>query len=445
MDASGLMHVFSISILTEFKSSYRGLRFIEGTLRTAAVMFKEVVSLAIITGFVVNILYVPHPNSTSYTVAFILSLAAMAPFILVWKYWARARAIRAARDAHEDAVDLVFTSSAKPPVETSAPIWDLEGHANLIVIHGRALGNVQYLNWDGSGQKCWIHGADTEILSRVSGSSYSSYGSGERQNPNQPTHAVRQASVGTGCSWVRETIGVKRWRVPGHKMICKTSKQEGQDARIECKKNKRKACITVGPNRHVVPCAPGQRIAVRIHLGTLHENYVVYSRRRLIAHAHVAAGANLGTRTTSMTLAMLRGLRVQNGQCDIDLVIKDGTPPSAISSQDSFYNFEDNVFPDEEEDSTQTQWQEEVVDQRSGVAVDELNSLMLKIGISDAGEPSRTIPFKTIEALGSGVPVIDTGQDPSVKSSSRLEHLHDQDKFRARTQASSSRPFYDRV
>ena len=126
MDASGLMHVFSISILTEFKASYRGLRFIEGTLRTAAVMFKEVVSLAIIAGFVVNILYVPHPNSTSYTVAFILSLAAMAPFILVWKYWARARAIRAAREAHEDAVDLVFVSVSDAAATEERSRADLE-------------------------------------------------------------------------------------------------------------------------------------------------------------------------------------------------------------------------------------------------------------------------------------------------------------------------------
>lgn len=80
------------------------------TFREAAVMFKEVVSLAIIFGFVLNVLYVPHPNSTSYTVAFVLSLAVMAPFILGWKYWARARAIRAAMEAHEESLGLVFVS-----------------------------------------------------------------------------------------------------------------------------------------------------------------------------------------------------------------------------------------------------------------------------------------------------------------------------------------------
>lgn len=50
-------------------------------------MFKEVVSLAIIMSFIFNIIYVDHPNTTSYTVYFSLSLAAMAPFCLACHYW----------------------------------------------------------------------------------------------------------------------------------------------------------------------------------------------------------------------------------------------------------------------------------------------------------------------------------------------------------------------
>ena len=50
-------------------------------------MFKEVVSLAVIMSFIFNIIYVDHPNTTSYTVYFSLSLAAMAPFYLACHYW----------------------------------------------------------------------------------------------------------------------------------------------------------------------------------------------------------------------------------------------------------------------------------------------------------------------------------------------------------------------
>jgi hypothetical protein len=72
-------------------------------------MFKEVVvSLAIIFSFLLNILYVDHPNTISYTSGFVVSLVAMSPFILYWRYRARAGAIRAAREAHEDGVDLAF-------------------------------------------------------------------------------------------------------------------------------------------------------------------------------------------------------------------------------------------------------------------------------------------------------------------------------------------------
>ncbi|CAL3972026.1 unnamed protein product [Diplocarpon coronariae] len=50
-------------------------------------MFKEVISLAIILGFMWNILYVDHPDTKSYTLAFVGSLAALSPFVLGWMYW----------------------------------------------------------------------------------------------------------------------------------------------------------------------------------------------------------------------------------------------------------------------------------------------------------------------------------------------------------------------
>ncbi|PBP18972.1 hypothetical protein BUE80_DR010219 [Diplocarpon rosae] len=50
-------------------------------------MFKEVVSLAIILGFIWNILYIDHPDTKSYTVGFVGSLAALSPFVLGWICW----------------------------------------------------------------------------------------------------------------------------------------------------------------------------------------------------------------------------------------------------------------------------------------------------------------------------------------------------------------------
>jgi len=50
-------------------------------------MFKEVVSLAIILGFIWNILYVDHPDTRSYTIAFVGSLIVLSPFVLCWIYW----------------------------------------------------------------------------------------------------------------------------------------------------------------------------------------------------------------------------------------------------------------------------------------------------------------------------------------------------------------------
>jgi len=73
-------------------------------------MFKELVSLAIIVGFILNIFYVEHPNTTSYTIAFALSLAVLSPVALVWKYWVTSRRLRSLRDAVEDVEDELFVS-----------------------------------------------------------------------------------------------------------------------------------------------------------------------------------------------------------------------------------------------------------------------------------------------------------------------------------------------
>jgi hypothetical protein len=65
-------------------------------------MFKELVSLAIIVGFILNILYVEHPDTTSYTIAFVLSMAVFSPFALAWRYRDALRQWRAIRDAAEE-------------------------------------------------------------------------------------------------------------------------------------------------------------------------------------------------------------------------------------------------------------------------------------------------------------------------------------------------------
>lgn len=49
-------------------------------------MLKEIVfSAAIILGLILNIIYVEHPDATSYTIAFVFSLAVLSPFALWWK------------------------------------------------------------------------------------------------------------------------------------------------------------------------------------------------------------------------------------------------------------------------------------------------------------------------------------------------------------------------
>jgi hypothetical protein len=76
-------------------------------------MFKEVVSLAIILGFILNIFYVKHPNTTSYTIAFLLSMAVISPVALAWRYRASLRQLRAIRDAVEEAEEEHFVSGSE--------------------------------------------------------------------------------------------------------------------------------------------------------------------------------------------------------------------------------------------------------------------------------------------------------------------------------------------
>lgn len=105
-------------------------------------MFKELVSLAIIVGFTLNIFYVEHPNRTSYTIAFALSLAVVSPIALGWKYWVTSRRLRSLRDAVNDAEVEVFVSvseamglskdtESRADVEMSSvfiiPSWSVRG------------------------------------------------------------------------------------------------------------------------------------------------------------------------------------------------------------------------------------------------------------------------------------------------------------------------------
>jgi type III secretory pathway component EscR len=61
-------------------------------------------------GFILNIFYVEHPNTTSYTVAFLLSMAIFSPVALAWRYRASSRQLRAVRDAVEEAEEEHFVS-----------------------------------------------------------------------------------------------------------------------------------------------------------------------------------------------------------------------------------------------------------------------------------------------------------------------------------------------
>jgi hypothetical protein len=60
-------------------------------------MFKEVViSGAIILGFLINIAFVAHPDATSYTIAFVISLVTLSPFVLWWRYHTTKKELREA-------------------------------------------------------------------------------------------------------------------------------------------------------------------------------------------------------------------------------------------------------------------------------------------------------------------------------------------------------------
>jgi hypothetical protein len=90
---------------------------------TFTIMFKEIVSLAIILGFILNIIYVAHPNTTSYTIAFVLSLIALSPFLLLWRYWDVLRnRVRKLRSRHQkvDDVEAVGLMSGGPDGESCA-------------------------------------------------------------------------------------------------------------------------------------------------------------------------------------------------------------------------------------------------------------------------------------------------------------------------------------
>lgn len=51
---------------------------------TLFTMFKEVVSGAIMIGFVLNLAFVDHPDQKSYTIAFVIALVMECPFLAVW-------------------------------------------------------------------------------------------------------------------------------------------------------------------------------------------------------------------------------------------------------------------------------------------------------------------------------------------------------------------------
>jgi hypothetical protein len=76
------------------------IQYHEGVLkfRNKMQMFKQIViSFAIISSFIINIIIVPHPNTVSYTLYFVVSLVATAPFLAVfsWIKWRRERMERA--------------------------------------------------------------------------------------------------------------------------------------------------------------------------------------------------------------------------------------------------------------------------------------------------------------------------------------------------------------
>ena len=67
------------------------------------IMFKELVSLAIIAGFILNVLYVEHPDTNSYTIAFVVCMAVFSPFALAWRHRASLRQFGVNRNAAGEA------------------------------------------------------------------------------------------------------------------------------------------------------------------------------------------------------------------------------------------------------------------------------------------------------------------------------------------------------
>jgi hypothetical protein len=106
-------------------------------------MFKEIVSLAIIVGFILNILYVEHPNTTSYTIAFILSLAVISPFGLAWRYWVAPRRLRALKEAAEGGEEEVFATvseamrlSKDPQSSADVEMGLMQADQSAVVLEG---------------------------------------------------------------------------------------------------------------------------------------------------------------------------------------------------------------------------------------------------------------------------------------------------------------------
>lgn len=64
-------------------------------------MFKEVVSTAIILGWVLNFAFVDHPDRKSYTIAFVISLLFECPFLAAWRYWWVPRSLERAEESQD--------------------------------------------------------------------------------------------------------------------------------------------------------------------------------------------------------------------------------------------------------------------------------------------------------------------------------------------------------
>ncbi|KAH8595742.1 hypothetical protein B0O99DRAFT_622553 [Bisporella sp. PMI_857] len=61
-------------------------------------MYQEVVSVAVIGSFVANIIFADHPNTTTYTIYFVVSLAAVTLLATLWTYLYRRRSSRKFQD-----------------------------------------------------------------------------------------------------------------------------------------------------------------------------------------------------------------------------------------------------------------------------------------------------------------------------------------------------------